>query len=216
MAQAVTGTQRVRGERDEATERRQVDAQSATDQRALSARLPLIGLLAVQIFIGYEWFISGITKIVRGGFPAGLADDVAAKSPGAPAWYANSILDNVVIPHANAFGYLIEFGEVFVGVTLVAGAAIWLFQWERLPRPSRAVTLGLIAFAALAGVFINVNLHLFNGSPHPWLLPGSGFDEGVDLDSLMPAIQLAIAGVAGVMLWEMRTPPETPDTAKRA
>jgi len=28
-----------------------------------------LGLLAVQIVIGYEWFMSGLTKIVRGGFP---------------------------------------------------------------------------------------------------------------------------------------------------
>jgi hypothetical protein len=28
----------------------------------------------------------------------------------------------------------------------------------------------------------------------------------------MPAIQLAIAGVAGVLLWQMRTAPETTET----
>ena len=210
MVQVVTGTQRVR----DAERKQAVDSRLATDKRALSARLPLFGLLTIQLFIGYEWFMSGITKMVRGGFPAGLADELTDKSQGAPGWYAN-ILDNVVIPNAKAFGYVSEIGEVLVGVALIGAAAIWLFRWHSLPQPARAATLGLVVFASLAGVFMNVNFHLANGSAHPWLLPGSGFDEGVDLDSLMPAIQLAIAGVAGALLWQMRTAPDTTETGAR-
>ena len=44
-------------------------AQSSTETAA--SRLPLIGLLLVQAFVGYEWFMSGLTKIYRGGFPGG-------------------------------------------------------------------------------------------------------------------------------------------------
>jgi hypothetical protein len=33
--------------------------------------LSLIGLLAVEMIIGYEWFISGLVKFLRSGFPAG-------------------------------------------------------------------------------------------------------------------------------------------------
>ena len=29
-----------------------------------------------------------------------------------------------------------------------------------------------------------VNFHLTNGAPHAWLISKSGFDEGVDLDSM--------------------------------
>ena len=36
-------------------------------------RIPLIGLLVIQTAIGYEWAMSDLTKIVRGGFPSGLA-----------------------------------------------------------------------------------------------------------------------------------------------
>jgi hypothetical protein len=35
------------------------------------------------------------------------------------------------------------------------------------------------------------------------MLPGGVFDEGVDLDSLMSATQLALAGIAGGLLWGM-------------
>ena len=215
MVQSVTKSPGVSAKGLAPTGRSQaMETVATTQEQRLAARLPLVGLLAIQVFIGYEWFMSGITKIVRGGFPAGLADELTDKSQGAPGWYA-SILDNVVIPNAKVFGYLSEIGEVLVGVALIGAAATWWLRWHRLPRPARAATLGLIVFASLAGVFMNVNFHLANGSAHPWLLPGSGFDEGVDLDSLMPAIQLAIAGVAGALLWQMRTAPETTETAAR-
>jgi hypothetical protein len=45
-----------------------------------------------------------------------------------------------------------------------------------------------------------VNFHLANGGTHPWLIPKSGFDESVDLDSLLPAIQLVLIGVS-VGVW---------------
>jgi len=47
-----------------------------------AARLPLVGLLLIQLFLGYEWLMSGLTKIVRGGFASGLADELAEKSEG--------------------------------------------------------------------------------------------------------------------------------------
>lgn len=168
--------------------------------QALSARLPLIGLIAVQLFIGYEWLISGVTKIVRGGFPAGLADELTEKSQGAPGWYT-SILDNVVIPNATFFGYLSEIGELLLGVALIGGGLVWLLGFGRLPTLGQAFTLAVIAFSALVGIFLNINFHLANGSPHPWFLPASGFDEGIDLDSLMPMIQAAIAVVTGALLF---------------
>ncbi len=34
--------------------------------------LSMIGLLIVEMIIGYEWFISGLTKFVHGDFPSGL------------------------------------------------------------------------------------------------------------------------------------------------
>ena len=62
-------------------------------------RLPLIGLLVVQLAIGYEWAMSGLTKIVRGDFPSGLAGELRDKSQGAASWY-RSLLDRIVIPLA--------------------------------------------------------------------------------------------------------------------
>src|SRR6266496_1165327 len=78
-------------------------------------RLALKALLFVQILIGYEWFTSGLTKIVDGGFPSGLAGELRGDAAGDSHWYA-SFLRGSVIPNATAFGYLIEIGELLVGI----------------------------------------------------------------------------------------------------
>lgn len=160
-----------------------------------ATRLPLVGLLLIQIFIGYEWFISGLTKIHHGDFPSGLAAELEEKSKGVAGWY-KSFLDGSVIPHATGFGYALEIGELLIGIALVGAALGWLFGWQRLPARGRAWILITTAAAALSGIFMNVNFHLANDSAHPWLISKGGFDEGVDLDSLMPAIQLVLIGVS--------------------
>ena len=169
----------------------------------LASRLPLVGLLLVQILIGYEWFMSGLTKIYRGGFPGGLAAELRDKSAGAPGWY-KSFLDGSIIPNAHAFGYLIEIGELIVGIALITAAVVWLLRWERLPSGGRAAVLIVTAVASLAGIFMAINFHLANGAPHAWLIPKSGFDEGVDLDSLLPAMQLVLIGVSVGLLRSIR------------
>ena len=54
--------------------------------------LSMIGFLVVEMVIGYEWFISGLVKFVRGDFPAGLADELLKKSAGTAEWYDSLIL----------------------------------------------------------------------------------------------------------------------------
>jgi len=95
----------------------------------------MIGLLLVEMIIGYEWFISGLVKVVRGDFPSGLA------------------------------------------------AAVLFFT----------------VVAAIGGAFLAINFHLANGASHPWLIPGDSFDEGIDLDSVLPAIQIVIAWISIIL-----------------
>ena len=168
-----------------------------------ASRLPLVAMLLVQLLVGYEWLMSGLTKIVRGGFPGGLAAELREKSEGASGWY-KSFLDGSVIPHASTFGYLIEIGELVVGLALVAAALVWLLRWERLPYSGRVAVLVATALASLGAIFMAVNFHLANGAPHPWLIPQDGFDEGIDLDSLLPAVQLVLIGVSFGFLRALR------------
>lgn len=72
------------------------------------------------------------------------------------------------------------------------------------------------ALASLGGIVMAVNFHLANGAAHPWLIPADGFDEGVDLDSLLPAIQLVLAAVSGSLWWlARRERAKKPSTQRR-
>ena len=165
--------------------------------------LATIGFLVVTMVIGYEWFISGLVKFVRGDFPSGLGAELLEKSEGAAGWYA-SVLENAVIPNAKLFGYLIETAELLAGVALLVGPLIWLFAWDRISDRVRLAVLVVIAAAAIGTTLLAINLHLANGAAHPWLIPADGFDEGIDLDSVLPAIQIVIATVSILVLLRIR------------
>ena len=168
-----------------------------------ASRAALQGLLVVGLFVGYEWFMSGLTKLVRGGFPSGLAEELREKSEGAPEWYA-TFLDGTVIPNGRTFGVLIELGELAIGLALIATAIVLMLRWRWLAYRAEMTVLVVVVLASVAAILMNIAFHLANGSPHPWLIPGDGFDEGVDLDSLLPMIQLVFAVSATRVLIGLR------------
>ncbi len=175
------------------------ETNASSDELRGKPSLAMIGLLLVTMIIGYEWFVSGIAKVVRGGFPAGLADELAGKSAGVPAWYL-SLMQSAFIPNAEAFGYVIEVAEILAGVALIVGPLIWIFAWERISDRLRKAILLFIAVSAIGATFLAINLHLANGGSHPWLIPGNAFDEGIDLDSVLPATQSVITAVSIILL----------------
>jgi len=141
-----------------------------------------------------------LVKIVRGGFVSGLAADLHDRVQAAPGWY-RSLADSVIIPNASLFGYLIVIGELFVGVTLIATAIVWLVRWESLSPAARRVLVGLIVLAAAAALAMNLNYHIANGATNPWQLPAGVFDEGVDINTVFTFIDATIIVVmAGVLL----------------
>ena len=154
---------------------------SWTHERSSAA---VVALLLVQICIGYEWLVSGLTKIVHGDFPAGLAAQLREMSKAAPAWY-RGFLDGAVIPHAVAFAYAIEIGEVLVGIVLLVAV---LHLPERIGRYIPAAT----AAALVVGIALAANFALASGSSFGLRLAQDSFDEGVDLDSLLVGLQLAL------------------------
>lgn len=168
-----------------------------------SARPLLAGLLAIQAFLGYEWFMSGLAKALSSDFVSGLGDELTDTSKDLSGFY-KSFLDGIVIPNAQLFGYLVMIGELAIGIFLIAVAAVWWFRWSRLSITSQSVVLGLIVLAGVFAIFMNVNFHLANGGTHPWFIAADPFDEGVDLDSVMPLVQLAISAVAFVILRQVR------------
>jgi len=161
----------------------------------------LAGLLGVQIIVGFEFFWTVLVKLVRGGFVSGLAADLHDRVQAAPGWY-RSLADSVIIPNASLFGYLVIIGELFVGVTLIATAVVWLVRWESLSQTARRTLVGLIVMAAAAALAMNLNYHIANGAVNPWQLPTEVFDEAVDINTVLSFIDAVIIVVmVGVLLW---------------
>jgi hypothetical protein len=174
--------------------------------------LSMVGLLVVEMVIGYEWLMSGLVKLVHGDFPTGLAAVLLEKLPKVPAWYA-SFLRAVVIPNAASVGYAIEIAELLAGLVLLVGPLIALLVWEHVPHRLRRAVLLLTAVATIGGAFLAINLHVANGATHPWFFPDDSFDEGIDLDSVLPAIQLIIAWISIALF--RRLGRESPAVAKQ-
>jgi hypothetical protein len=163
----------------------------------------LTGLLVVQIIIGFEFLWTVLVKIVRGGFVSGLGADLKDRVQAAPGWY-QSLARDVIIPNATVFAYLVVIGELFVGVTMIVAAAVWLARWDRLSLGGRRTLVTLILLAALAALGMNLNYHIGNGASNPWQLPTEVFDEGADINTILALIDATILVVMAVILWSLR------------
>jgi thiosulfate dehydrogenase [quinone] large subunit len=86
----------------------------------------------VRVYLGYLWFMEGIGKVTEGrwigqgagtavkGFAQGAMAQTTGEHPQVTQWYA-WFLENVVIPNAALFSYLVTFGEILVGLALILG-----------------------------------------------------------------------------------------------
>ncbi|HUY58550.1 MAG TPA: hypothetical protein VMV16_02455 [Solirubrobacteraceae bacterium] len=178
-------------------------ARSSDTRRDVCAGAALVTLLAVQVVIGYEWLASGLTKVTSGTFVSGLAGDLAAKSRNAAHWY-RSFLHGAIIPNGRVFAVLIEVGEIVVGVALIVAAVVWLTRWSRLSDRWRSAILVVTMLSALGATFMAINFHLANGANHPWLIPADGFDETIDVDTVLAFIQTALFIFSGHVLLKLR------------
>jgi thiosulfate dehydrogenase [quinone] large subunit len=147
-----------------------------------------IALLLVQIVLGYEWLVSGLTKLLNGDFPHGLAGELRDMSGGAPAWYRH-FLASLVLPHAQLFGYAIEVAEVVAGAILIVTALLLLSG--RASLSSRPLGWSAVA-ASIAALVMVADFELANGGGFGLSLGKDTFDEGVDLDTLLTGLQLAL------------------------
>ncbi|WP_112182509.1 DoxX family protein [Paraliobacillus zengyii] len=84
------------------------------------------GVLAIiRVYIGYSWITGGWGKITGGGFDAsgfiqGAIANSAGENPTVQGWWA-AFLENVALPNAEIFSFLVMWGEVLVGVALILG-----------------------------------------------------------------------------------------------
>ncbi|MEI6316465.1 MAG: DoxX family membrane protein [bacterium] len=118
--------------------------------------------LPIRLYIGWEWLIAGWDKLTSSawtgagagsavsGFLNGALDKTVGQHADVSLSYA-WFINNIALPHAVFFSYLVSFGEFLIGIALILG-----------------IFTGVAAFF---GAFMNFN-YLFAGtvSSNPWLL----------------------------------------------
>ena len=148
-------------------------------------------LLLVQICVGYEWLVSGLTKVVHGDFATGLGAQLHELAKSAPSWYG-SFLSDAVVPHSQEFAYAVEAAELVAGAMLLGAGIALLVRGGRLSARVRHRLRLVTAAASLLGLVLVVNFELANGGTFGLSLAKDSFDEGVDLDTIMAGLQLAL------------------------
>ncbi|KXH87055.1 DoxX family protein [Sporosarcina sp. HYO08] len=82
-------------------------------------------LTVLRIWLGVQWLKAGFGKVTSGFDAGGYLQGAIAKSQGenpvVQGWYA-SFLENVALPNAGLFSFLVAWGELLVGVGLILGA----------------------------------------------------------------------------------------------
>ena len=88
--------------------------------------------LIIRSYIGYQWLIAGYDKVINPawvgsqagtaltGFLKGALAKTTGAHPDVQGWYAG-FLQNVVLPNAPVWSYLVAFGELLVGIALILG-----------------------------------------------------------------------------------------------
>jgi thiosulfate dehydrogenase (quinone) large subunit len=139
--------------------------------------------LLLRLWLGYEWLHAAWGKWVEGGwvgegagggvkgFAQGAMAQTTGEHPQVTQWYA-SFLENVVVPNAALFSYLVILGETLVGLALVLGA--------------------FTGIAAFFGVFMNASF-LFAGT--------AGANPLMAIVGLLVVVGWRVAGWWGLDRW---------------
>src|SRR5579862_5774668 len=107
-----------------------------------------LGYLAlVRILVGVQFFIVAWPKVTGGRFLGNGGQALARQllsgaAKDSLAWH-RAFIEGFVIPHANFFSYLVAFGELAIGLSLIFGC--------------------LVRVSSIFGAFNNANIYLAVG-----------------------------------------------------
>lgn len=177
---------------------------------ALPATGPNIALAGLELLVGYEWLVSGVDKLLFGGFPGALGGLLAGTLSGGrlPDFFA-ALLRALVIPNAAAFGYLIEWAETLAGLGLIAAALIALLRplARRHLAGRRATAFALVArlidllapVAAAGTALLGLSFFFLDGLPTPWFTPGIAYGGALDTGLFLAtaSVVLLVSRLAG-------------------
>lgn len=99
------------------------------------SRLMQVIWTVIRVYVGWEWFSNGIDKVFGSssaawvgpnagtaitGFLNTALQKTGGQHPDVQGWYA-SFIQNIALPNASFFGYVVAWGELLVGLGLILG-----------------------------------------------------------------------------------------------
>ena len=133
----------------------------------LKQRTYLAYIALVRILLGYHFIGTGLDKLF-GSFLSGksLLNDLARGGPKDPFAWHHAFISGFVVPHVHFFSYLVTYGELAIGISLLLGC--------------------LVRISSSFGAFHNMNIWLASGGTHLWNLdPKTPAPWEARIDSLM-------------------------------
>jgi thiosulfate dehydrogenase [quinone] large subunit len=110
---------------------------------ALQKQVPLYYLAILRIMVGYHFLSVGSGKLNAQFFTGEQLVRQLAGVDADPIGLHRAFITSIVIPNASLFAYLVAFGEVLIGLSLLAGL--------------------LVRVSSLFGAFHNLNIYLAIG-----------------------------------------------------
>jgi thiosulfate dehydrogenase (quinone) large subunit len=79
----------------------------------------------IRLYLGYAWLSGGLGKLTGGGFDAsgflqGAVAQAGGNHPAVQSWWG-VFLEQVALPNAGLFSFLVMWGEILVGIALILG-----------------------------------------------------------------------------------------------
>lgn len=138
----------------------------APGDRLKPETLRLLGIVAIQIVLAYEWWSAGWEKVSSPGFVANISQTLAVFASKNPFPWYKSFLEGRAMRNATAFAYAVEWSQVLIALALAASAALLLYAHDGKMR--RLALCGAL-IALFGGAWMNANFYLAAG----WTGPGT-------------------------------------------
>ena len=176
--------------------------------------------LFLRVALGVEWMRAGWEKIGDAGWTASptggavdgflrgaIAKSTTGEHPEVQGWFAN-LADRVFLPNSDILAYLVAYGELLVGIALIAGLftrlsvlfgvtmnLAFLFAGTTSTNPQMLVLgLGIAAFGTTAGLY----------GVDRWILPWLEANVRIDIAGLARGgAFLAAMALAAWLAWSM-------------
>ncbi|WP_459500158.1 DoxX family membrane protein [Bacillus sp. C1] len=90
-----------------------------------NSKKALFILLPLRLYLGYAWLSAGLGKLFGQSFDAGVflkgaIANASGDHPTVQGWWAD-FLQHFALPYADLFSFLVQWGEILVGLGLLLG-----------------------------------------------------------------------------------------------